>query len=334
VRRALRRARGFAHKVRPPRQALWDLSSRSLGPSRLASTEVTDLLFDRLSEGDVAEVESRLNADELALVRATSPDNRKRVLLALGVHYEVAPVLAKTGLIAAAPPEEVHAMGRGSLAGGGTCYYADLVVGALECSNVELREGARALDFGCSSGRVVRVLAAAFPEIHWYGCDPIESSIAWAKENLPGIEFSASRSSPPLDYEDGFFDSAFAISIWSHFAEGAATEWLNEMARVIRPHGCLILTTHGQQSIAYYANNRQRSVEQLAKIAEALYGRGFWYAPEFGEQGDHGLVDPEWGFAFFTPEWLAGKLLPHWRLLDFAPGRAEDNQDVYVLERR
>ena len=50
-------------------------------------------------------------------------------------------------------------------------------------------------------------------------------------------------------------------------------------------------------------------------------------------RGDHGVVSPDWGTAFWTTEWLAARLRPHWHLLDFAPGRAEDNQDLYVLRR-
>ena len=95
------------------------------------------------------------------------------------------------------------------------------------------------LDFGCSSGRVVRVLAAAFPELDWHGCDPIPDAIEWARANLPGIAFERSPEYPPLPYADGQFDFAFAISIWSHFAEGAALDWLREMHRVLRPGGRL-----------------------------------------------------------------------------------------------
>ena len=110
----------------------------------------------------------------------------------------------------------------------------------------------RGLDFGCSSGRVVRVLAAAYPDVSWSGCDPIESSIVWARENLPGIEFEVSPVEPPLPYEDASFDFVFAISIWSHFSAGAALRWWDEMHRMLRPGGHLVLTTHGYQTIAHY----------------------------------------------------------------------------------
>ena len=64
-------------------------------------------------------------------VEALSPVDRKRLTLALAVHYEVEEVLASTGLTSAAPPENVHSTSRGPLASGGSIYHADLVVEAL-----------------------------------------------------------------------------------------------------------------------------------------------------------------------------------------------------------
>jgi hypothetical protein len=37
--------------------------------------------------------------------------------------------------------------------------------------------------------------------------------------------------------------------------------------------------------------------------------------------------------ALLSPEWIAAKLTPEWRVALFRPGRVEPNQDVYVLER-
>jgi len=136
-----------------------------------------------------------------------------------------------------------------------------------------------------------------------------------------------------MPYEDGQFDAAFAISIWSHFAEESALGWFREMRRVIRPGGRLVVTTHGEQTIVHTANEGVRSAEQLDDVRRALARDGFWYAAEFGEVGDHGVANPDWGTAFLSAEWLLAKLTPEWRTLLFRPGRVELNQDLYVLER-
>jgi SAM-dependent methyltransferase len=179
----------------------------------------------------------------------------------------------------------------------------------------------------------VRVLAAAFAHIEWYGCDPIPDAIAWASAKLPGIDFRLSGDRPPLPYDDEVFDAVFAISIWSHFAEQAALDWLAEMRRIIRPGGRLMLTTHGEQTMVHTAREGLRSQEQLDDVRASLVRDGYWYAAEFGEAGDHGVTNPEWGTAFLSAEWLAAKLTPQWRIVLFRPGRVELNQDLYVLER-
>ena len=69
-------------------------------------------------------------------------------------------MLEKTGLRPDMPPDHVHAMARGPLAAGGSIYYADMLAEALRRVGSSMDDVRRGLDFGCSSGRVVRVLAA------------------------------------------------------------------------------------------------------------------------------------------------------------------------------
>ncbi len=310
-----------------------DRLGRTLSPDPLTAAPVTDLLYERLTTEDVAAIEERLVPAEAALWETAGLHDRRRLALALAAHHGVEPALERTGLSSVMPPPGVHSMAHGAQAAGGSTYYADLVADALHATGLELEPGRSVLDFGCSSGRVVRVLAAAHPELDWYGCDPIPDAIEWARANLGGIQFEVSPEYPPLPYADAAFDSVFAISIWSHFGEQAALDWLAEMHRIVKPGGRLVITTHGEQTIAHTLREGVRSQEQLDEVREALFRDGFWYAAEFGDAGDHGIANPDWGTAFVSPEWLLAKLTPRWRVALFRPGRVELNQDLYVLER-
>lgn len=311
------------------------LSERQLRPGLLAveRESTTVHIYARLNEEDVAAVERQILESELRehYEKAGHPNVRRHMILAFGTWLGAPAILEKTGLSQMQPPEDVHAMVRGPYASAGGLYEADLVIDALAGVGVDMAAIGTALDFGCSSGRVVRTLAAAYPQVRWHGCDPNAPAIAWATENLPGIEFFVNGDAPPLPLADRTLDLVYAISIWSHFAPELGLRWFEEMRRLIHPGGRLVCTTHGLTSVAH--ESRGRSPEQSEEILDALYSQGFWYAAEFGEEGDWGVVNPDWGTAFLSPEWMLTQLCPRWRVLEFAPGRNQDNQDVYVLQR-
>jgi SAM-dependent methyltransferase len=179
----------------------------------------------------------------------------------------------------------------------------------------------------------VRVLAAAYSEVQWHGCDPNGPAIEWAQRAYPRVNLFLSSNAPPLQLPDGSLDLVCAISIWSHFAPALGLRWFDEMHRVIRPGGHLVCTTHGFTAVDFYVKNTLRTPAQSDEIVGGLYQRGWWYAQEFGADGDWGVINPDWGTAFISPEWLLTQLCPRWRVLEFAPGRNQDNQDVYVLQR-
>jgi SAM-dependent methyltransferase len=310
---------------------------RELTPGRLACEQglATELLHRRLSDTDIAAVEQLIKDTPGAWEHyGAAPEGaaRRHVLLAFGVWLGAQNLVEKTGLTDAQPPEGIHVMARGPLSAAGGLYEADIVVDALTGAGVDMRDVRAGLDFGCSSGRVTRTLQAAYPDARWHGCDPNAPAIEWAAANLPGIEFFVNDNAPPLPLADGSLDMVYAISIWSHFAPGLGLGWFEEMHRLIRPGGHLVCTTHGLTSVAHSAANG-RSEEQVEEILDSLYRQGSWYAPEFGEEGDWGVVNPDWGTAFLSPEWLLTHLCPRWRVLEFAPGRNQENQDVYVLQR-
>jgi len=321
----------------PPEEPAPDLSREVLpcGPSA-EHESISDLLYHRLGEQDVLEVQERILAEEgpRQLYEGTEGEKLRRFLiLAFGVWFELPGVLEKTGLTAAQPPEEIHAMARGPLAAAGGLYEADMVADALAHAGIAMADVACGLDFGCSSGRVLRVLRAAYPGASWRGCDPNAPAIEWAREHLAGVEFFVSGNAPPLALEDGTLDVVCAISIWSHFEPALGLRWFDEMHRVLRPGGHLVCTTHGLSTIAHDATRELRPPAQLLDIARSVYRRNQWYGAEFGEEGDWGVVNPDWGTAFLSPEWMLAQLCPRWRVLEFEAGRNHGNQDVYVLER-
>jgi SAM-dependent methyltransferase len=291
-------------------------------------------LVARLDEADRRRLERRIDDPELRRLWEQSPEAaRLRLLLVAAAYYGDEVALRKTGLTADTPPESIHAMTRGPASAGGDPWLADDIAGALERAGRPLGDDAAVLDFGCSSGRAVRVLAAWRPELRWLGCDPNAEAIAWASEHVPGVEFFASPQAPPLGLAEGALDAAYAISVWSHFGEHAALRWLAEMHRVIRPGGTLLLTTHGLDAAALFLRREWLSRDDAARYVSGLLARGHAFADVFGAGGDWGVVDAEWGQAYLTLDWLMEHAGPQWSLRLYEPGGHQACQDVIVLAR-
>jgi len=326
------------------------IAPRSFPASGLESAAVTQSLYARLTPGDIVAIDRYVEehdprvlipvtpANELrftsvsALISAASEIDRKRITLAIGTYAGIPGVLETTRLRSDEPPEHVHAMARGPLAAGGSIYHADLVVAAVRSAGGQI-DALRVLDFGCSSGRIVRVLAAAFPNVDWHGWDPNRVAVAWARAHLPGIAFRSGADEPPLPYADATFDFVYAISIWSHFDEDAAVRWLAEMHRIVRPGGHLLITTNGLTALSNSVGNGVLDEYNARRFRQELADRGFAFDTTFASHAAPQQLSTEAGDAYLTAEWLLTNACPAWHIVEFGAGRNEGNQDVYVMRR-
>ena len=104
----------------------------------------------------------------------------------------------------------------------------------------------RVLDWGCGPGRVIRHLPEVFGnENEFYGTDYNKKSIGWCSENLPEISFNHNSLRANLPYKDDFLDIIYGISIFTHLSEQMHYDWFNELQRVLKPGGILVVTTQG-----------------------------------------------------------------------------------------
>jgi SAM-dependent methyltransferase len=70
-------------------------------------------------------------------------------------------------------------------------------------------------------------------------------SIAWCTENLPHTEFHVNKLEPPLPIADVSVDVLYSVSVFTHLSGEMHEAWINEIKRVLRPGGLLLLTLHG-----------------------------------------------------------------------------------------
>lgn len=115
--------------------------------------------------------------------------------------------------------------------------------------HIELKHK-KILDWGCGPGRIIRHL----PEVighncSFYGTDYNSNSIKWCSENLPDIKFNHNTLEAKLPYPDNEFDVIYGLSIITHLSEKKHFEWFQELYRVLKPNGILLLTAQGDNFI-------------------------------------------------------------------------------------
>lgn len=112
-----------------------------------------------------------------------------------------------------------------------------------------LEEAGRILDFGCATGRMIRVLHDLAMEQEIWGTDIDANRIVWCQQNLsPPFHFATTTTDPHLPFEDRYFGFIFAGSVFTHM-DDLADAWFLELRRVLRPGGRLYITICDRHSI-------------------------------------------------------------------------------------
>jgi len=112
---------------------------------------------------------------------------------------------------------------------------------------VAIGEADAVLDFGCGCGRVLRYWSDHDGPVH--GTDRDGPAVQWCSRNLPFARLDRNGLAPPLPYADETFDLVYALSVFTHLTEALQIAWRDELHRVLRPGGRVLLTTHGSSYV-------------------------------------------------------------------------------------
>ncbi len=178
-------------------------------------------------------------------------------------------------------------------------------------------DGQRILDFGCGCGRLTRHLLSDF-EAEIYGSDYNARLVEWCHDNLVDARFSVNELAPPLPYEAASFDLVVARSVLTHLTEEIQLEWIEEMARVIKPGGLFYFSMHGPELAAGLGPDQRRRFDEGQLVVTYTEAEGANLCSSYA-----------------SPEFVRRRFLRRFALIRYEPGRpiAHLRQDVYVLQR-
>jgi SAM-dependent methyltransferase len=192
---------------------------------------------------------------------------------------------------------------------------AECIKSILEKNGLDINAFGAILDFGCGCGRILR---------HWktlsgpriYGSDYNPSLVSWCRKSLPFVEVKQNKPHSKLDYENDKFDFIYAISVFTHLNENLQNFWIDELIRVLKPGGYLLITVHGTARMSASAEERRKFESgQLVVVDSKYLGTNFCNSFQSEMQ---------------VRKWLRQKLT----VTDFVPGGSRDaRQDQYLLQK-
>lgn len=179
------------------------------------------------------------------------------------------------------------------------------------------------LDYGCGSARVLRWFREESRTCNFFGSDINPEAIEWCRRYISFAEFSVNNPAPPLDFPDASFDLIYGISVMTHLDEELQLAWLEELNRLIRPGGLVILTVHGEDLPPLYMS---------AQETFQYYSQGQFYKRVVEKGGVDGLPD-FYQVAYHTRAYIEDKWSKYFQLAAYIKHGMLYMQDTVVMKK-
>ncbi len=181
------------------------------------------------------------------------------------------------------------------------------------------------LDWGCGCARVLRYVSARHT-INLIGVNIDADKIAWCESAFPTTAFHAIGLDPPLPLAAESIDLVYGLSVFTHLSERDQFMWLEELRRITRPGGVLLMTVQGEHAwfrsrvvaAADFVDWKRRGFrdDQADTVLKDFISDPNYYRSVFH---DMHYVIREWGRFF--------------RVVEYIPGMLQSHQDLVVLVR-
>lgn len=124
----------------------------------------------------------------------------------------------------------------------GALKFRDIVLNSIK----PLKSDSTLLDFGCGWGRHIRTFLKDFRCENIYAVDIDPSNIGLINEFLPGVNGIVCHENVKLPIQSQSIELVISFSVFSHLNESSALFWINELSRVVKDSGRVIITSWGK----------------------------------------------------------------------------------------
>jgi len=201
-------------------------------------------------------------------------------------------------------------------------------------------DGWDVLDFGCGCGRLTRFFEGAGPRWRARGSEVNPDHVTWCSASLPSVETRLNGVTPPLPFDAMSLDLVYSVSVFSHLSNRAAKAWMKDLARVVRPGGVVVMTTHGDNVLETIERSEPHQTmfrltpDGAREVAERLHSEGLVFLGYDEDVLEMAKAGSDYGNTFVTPEHVAQEWLDgDFELCAHLPAGLRGWQDFVVLRR-
>jgi SAM-dependent methyltransferase len=133
----------------------------------------------------------------------------------------------------------------------------------LKTSGIETDRLESILDIGCGTGRMLVGWYLENSGRRLYGCDINEKLIDWSRNHLPKeVQFFPNQVLPPLPFGPGSLDFVYLLSVFTHLSLDTQKRWIEELRRILRKNGVLLVTFHGDSYVYFTRPNEVKRFKE------------------------------------------------------------------------
>lgn len=114
------------------------------------------------------------------------------------------------------------------------------------------------LDFGCGWGRISQTLYRYFEPKNIFSADIQDEALDFCRDSGLATNIISTKNNF-INLDEYSLDYIFAFSVFSHLSEDNANFWMNYFNKLLKPGGCIVVTTRAKSIIKYASSLKDKT---------------------------------------------------------------------------